>query len=171
MIKYTIYCRKGFMRMSGWTLFFCVFGLFLSFALLIADEKRRQHELLQMERMRNSMLYYDLYPMVLHARKHDIDQVRIERNRVVFYGVCPPGSMGEFVLSDRGYRPLNPQRIRALVLVLAEDIPLLRSNQHYRLRRYPMFRPNGQKDYGYQYVIRSYYKTALMYERRRVTLD
>lgn len=171
MIKYTIYCRKGFMRMSGWTLFFCVFGLFLSFALLIIDEKRRQHELLQMERMRNSMLYYDLYPMVLYARKHEIDRVRVERNRIVFYGVCPPVSMGEFILSQRGYRPLNAKRTKALVMVLAEDIPLLRSNTHYRLQRYPVIRPNGQKDHGYQYVIRSYYKTALMYDRRRVPLD
>jgi len=70
------------MRMSGWTLFFCVCGLLLSFALLIIDEKRRQHELLLMERMRNSMLYYDLYPMVLYARKHEIDRVMgAERER------------------------------------------------------------------------------------------
>ena len=129
------------MRMSGWTLFFSVFGLILAFALLIADAKRRQHELLQMERMRNSALYYDLYPMVLFARKHEIDRVQVERNRIIFYGVYPPGSMGEFVLSQRGYRPLNEKRIRALVLVLAEDIPILRSNSHYHLQRYPMIRP------------------------------
>ena len=171
MIKYTIYCRKGFMRMSGWTLFFCVFGLVLILALLIADEKRRQHELLQMERMRNSMLYYDLYPLVLNARRHDIDRIQIERSRIVFYSVCPPGSMGEFILAQQGYRPLNSVRTRTLAMVLAEDIPLLRSNTHYRLQRYIVIRPNGQKDYGYQYVIRSHYKTALMYERRRVPLD
>jgi len=109
--------------------------------------------------------------MVLYARKHEIDRVRVERNRIVFYGVCPPVSMGEFILSQRGYRPLNARRTKALVMVLAEDIPLLRSNTHYRLQRYPVIRPNGQKDHGYQYVIRSYYKTALMYERRRVPLD
>lgn len=159
------------MRMSGWTLFFCAFGLVAVLALLIADEKRRQHELLQMERMRSSMLYYELYPLVLFARKHDIDRVQIERNRVVFYGVCPPGSMGEFSLTERNYRPLNEQRTRALMLVLAEDIPILRENGCYRLQRYRVYRPNGKRDDAYQYVIRSRYKTALMYERKRVRVE
>lgn len=150
---------------------FCVAGLIAALILLIADERRHQHELLLMKRMRGSMLYYDLYPLVVYARKHDIDRVMIERNRIVFYGVCPPGRMGEFLLSERRYRPLNIQRTRALVQVLAEDIPALQSPAQYRLRRYTVIRPNGHKDYGYQYTISSRYKTALMYERQRVPLD
>lgn len=157
--------------MSGWTLFFCAAGLVLAFILLIADEKRRQHELLSMKRMRSSMLYYDLYPLVAYARKHDLDRVRVERSRIVFYGVCPPGRIGEFVLAERGYRPLNARRTLALTRVLAEDIPLLRSGTCYRLRRYTVQRPNGLRDDGYQYVICSHYKTALMYERQWARLD
>lgn len=162
---------KGFLRMNGWALLVCAAGLIAAFILLLVDERRRQHELMHMERMRGSMLYYDLYPLVAFARKRDIDRVRVERGRIIFYGVCPPGRMGEFVLSQRGYRPLSAQRIRALAQVLAEDIPILQAGACYTLRRYPVLRPNGQKDYGYQFVIRSQYKTALIYERRRVRLD
>ena len=158
------------MRMSGWALFFCAVGLAVAIALLV-DERRRQHELLYMERMRNSMLYFDLYPLVVFARKHEIDRVLIERNRIVFYSVCPPGSLGAFILSEHGYRPLNALRTRALAQVLAEDIPVLQENRHYRLRRYFVMRPNGHKDPAYQFTIRSSYKTELMYARQRIWLD
>ena len=159
------------MRMNGGALFFSAIGLAAALILLIYDERRRQHELLAMERMRGSMLYYDLYPLVAYARQHNLDRVQVERSRVVFYGVCPPGRMGEFVLAERGYRPLNARRTLALAQVLAEDIPVLRSGACYRLRRYAVQRPNGRRDNGYQYVICSRYKTALMYERQWAPLD
>lgn len=158
------------MRMSGWTLFFCAVGLAAALFLLLYDKRCRQHELLTMKRMRGSMLYYDLYPLVAQARKYCLDRVQVERNRIVFYAMCPPGRMGEFVLAERGYRPLNARRTLALAQVLAEDIPILRSGACYRLRRYVVQRPNGCRDNAYQYVIRSHYKTALMYERQRVRL-
>ena len=102
------------MRMNGGALFFSAIGLAAALILLIYDERRRQHELLAMERMRGSMLYYDLYPLVAYARQHNLDRVQVERSRVVFYGVCPPGRMGEFVLAERGYRPLNARPTLAL---------------------------------------------------------
>lgn len=157
--------------MNDGRLLLFVLGILIGLALLLCDARRRQHELIHMERMRGSALYRELYAAVLYAREHQLDCARIERSRVVFYGLCPPGVIGEFVLSDRGYRPLSPTRTRALAMVLAEDIPELRAGAHYRLRRYAIYRPNGTRDWGYMYVIRTYYKTALMYERRYARID
>ena len=154
------------MRMSGWTLFLLSAGLLAAFGLFMADERRRQHELLRMERMRGSALYYQLYPLVRYARRYSLDRVRVERDRVIFYGVCPPGRIGEFSLSQHGFRPMTAERTRALAQVLAEDLPALQAASHYRLRRYWVARPNGMRDYGYVYEIRSGYKTALMYARQ-----
>ena len=76
------------MRMSGWTLFFCTAAIGMLLILWV-DHTRRQHERMDKERMRGSMLYYEIYPLVLEARKHEIDHVLIERTRIVFFAVCP----------------------------------------------------------------------------------
>ena len=154
------------MRMSGWTLFFCAAALGMLLILWV-DHTRRQHERIDKERMRGSMLYYEIYPLVLEARKHEIDHVLIERTRIVFFAVCPPGEIGAFVLSEWGHRPLNPRRTLALAQVIADDLPVLQEPRCYRLRRYRVTRPNGQKDDAYQFIIRSGYKTELMYARQR----
>ena len=156
---------------ESWALFLCGTLLLSAFILLWADERRHQHDLLRMERMRMSALYYEMYPMVQYAREHDIDRIRVERDRVTFYGVRPAGRMCEFNLTERDYRPLNKERTRALTLLLAEELPILQSNACYKLRRYKVTRPNGIKDDGYLYTIRSAYKTSLIYARSRVRLD
>ena len=153
--------------MSGWTLFFFAAALG-ALATLWYDYTRRQHERVDQERMRGSMLYYEIYPLVLEARKHEIDHVLIERTRIVFYAVCPPGEIGSFVMSAWGHRPLNPRRTLALAQVIAEDLPVLQDSRCYRLQRYKVTRPNGQKDQAYRFVIRSGYKTELMYARERM---
>ena len=152
--------------MSGWTLFFLAAALGM-LLILWYDHRRRQHEQMDKERMRGSMLYYEIYPLIQEAQKHEIDHVQIERTRVVFYAVCPPGEIGSFVMREWGHRPLNPQRTWALAQVIADDLPVLQENQCYRLQRYKVTRPTGQKDQAYQFIIRSAYKTELMYARQR----
>lgn len=154
------------MPMNGWTLLFgaavlCIIGV------ILADIRRRQHEQMYKKRMRESMLYYEIYPLVVEARKHDLDRVQIERSRVIFYAVCPPGEVGSYVLSEHGHRPLNAHRTWALTQVLADDLPILQEYRCYRFRRYRVTRPNGQKDDAYQFIIRQNYKTDLMYARQR----
>ncbi|MBQ9263063.1 MAG: hypothetical protein IJ189_02495 [Clostridia bacterium] len=152
--------------MGGWTL---LLGVALAAAViaLLVDYNRRQHEEVYAERMRRSMLYYEIYALVAVAKEHEIDRVQIERNRIVFYAVYPPGKIGEYVLTDHGHRPLNAQRTLALVQALMQDLPVLQENRCYALRRYAVVRPNGQKDYGYQFTIRSHYKTKIMYARQQ----
>jgi hypothetical protein len=106
-------------------------------------------------------------PWWCEARRHNIDHVIIERTRVVFFSVCPPGELGAFVMSEWGHRPLNPRRTMALAQAIADDLPILQENRCYKLQRYKVMRPNGQKDDAYQFMIRSSYKTELMYARER----
>ncbi|MBE5786727.1 MAG: hypothetical protein E7324_04220 [Clostridiales bacterium] len=154
--------------MSGWAFFFFAAGLATSISLLLMDRKRRQMELVQMNRMRNSQMYYDLYRLVKFARAHQIDRVQVERHRIVFYTVHPPEMLGAFFITDLGYPPLTRQQIRSLTLVLAEDLPLLQERRCYRLRGYRTMRPNGIWDDAYQYTITSHYKTQLVAEKNRV---
>ncbi len=163
---HSILWGKGFMRMGVLELFLCAAALGM-LLILWMDRVRRQHEQIDKERMRGSMLYYEIYPLVVEARKHEIDHVLIERTRVAFFAVCPPGEIGSYVLSEWGHRPLNPRRTLALAQVIADDLPVLQENRCYRMKRYRVTRPNGQKDDAYQFIIRSSYKTELMYARER----
>ena len=163
---YHILWRGEFMRMSGWTLFFCAATLGM-LALLWSDYVRRQHEEMDKQRMRGSMLYYEIYPLVLEARKHAIDHVVVERTRVVFFSVCPPGEIGAYAMTEWGHRPLNSRRILALAQAIADDVPILQENRCYRVKHYKVTRPNGIRDDAYQFMIRSGYKAQLMYARQR----
>ena len=152
--------------MDGWTLVFCVM-LACAGLLLWSDLRRRQHERLYRQRMRGSMLYYEIHPLIQEAQKRQIDRVLVERNRVVIYTVFPPGMLGEFVLTDSGHRPLNADRTWALTEVIAEDLPALRQSRCYRLKRYRVLRANGKRDSAYMFIIRSAYKTELLTARQR----
>ena len=152
--------------MDGWAL---LFGVMLACGglLLWSDHRRRQHEQVYKERMRGSMLYNEIYPLIAEAQKRQIDRVLVERNRVVIYTVFPPGMLGEYVLTDSGHRPLNQYRTWALTEVIAEDLPALRLSRCYRLKRYRVMRPNGINDNAYMFIIRSAYKTELLAARQR----
>lgn len=156
--------------MNGWVLFACAALLFGACILLIIDRRTRQHEALRVERMKRSALYWELMPMIDFARRHDIDSIRIERNHIAFFSVCPPGKMGEFIPTEMGFAPLSENRTLALAQLMADEMPLLQAASKYRFRRYRVMRPNGIWDNAYEYAIRSGYKTALMYERKRVNL-
>lgn len=152
--------------MNGWTVFFGAVLALAGIALLI-DRNRRQYEQTYADRMRRSMLYYEIYSLISEAKEHELDRVQIERNRIVFYAVYPPGKIGEYVMADHGHRPLNPERTLALVQALMEDVPILQEPKYYRLQRYAVVRPDGRRDHGYQFTIRSHYKTKLMYARQQ----
>ena len=153
--------------MNGWTLFFCAAALGLLLLLLFQERSARQHEEMYKQRMKGSALYYEIYPLIAEAKKHDLDRVMIERGRVAFYAVCPPGEVGSYLLSEHGHRPLNAYRVWALTQLIADEMPLLHDKQCYRMKRYVITRPNGQTDDAFQFVIRSAYKTDLMYARQR----
>ncbi len=149
----------------------CAAGILLSVFLMVYDAKRKSHELLQMEKMRRGKMYACLYHMVRQARMHDLDQVRIERDRVLFTTVCPPGKLCEFAFSQQHHRFLRNDATRTLMYLLAQDIPSLQNNRVYKLRKYKVQRPNGARDVAYVFTMRSRPKTKLMQARRRLTLD
>ncbi len=123
-----------------------------------------------MEALRDSRLYKDLYPLIRRAAARDLDQVRIERSRITFTLVYPPGTLGVFELRQAGHAQMSRIRTRVMAEVLAEDIELLQDRRKYALTRYRIIRANGAVDYGYVYTVRTPYKDRIMEARSRLTM-
>lgn len=157
--------------MNGWGIALVTVCLLGAVALLVWERSRRAHQELAMQRMRNSQMYADLYQLVQIAQQHDLDEVRIERDRITFFGMFPPGCIGVFNLTLGGYRYMNARRVLALTQVLALDLPQLQYDRNYRLRKFKVMRPNGMLDDAYVYTARSAYKARILYARKHVALD
>ena len=154
--------------MNGFVFAGMVLCFAASIALFVVEHIRRAHHELAMKRMRESALYAELYELILYAQRYDLDEIRIERDRISFFSMIPPGCIGVFDLTLGGYRYLNRRKVLALTHVLSVDLPQLQSNRQYRLKRYRVMRPNGQMDDAYVYTARSAYKARVVMKHRRV---
>jgi hypothetical protein len=137
-------------------------GFFSAIALLYQDWREREKEKLRMGKLRGSHLYRELYLLVVNCRAQYVDQVRVERNRILFTSASPPGLICSFSPQEKGYRPLSGTNTRVLAEVIGEDMDILLDNSKYRFTRYKIIRANGSMDYGYLYTIRSAYKDELL---------
>ena len=145
-------------------------ALIAGILLLMRYNREREKELYRIEALRNNRVYKDMFPLVQRAAARDLDQVRIERDRIVFTLVSPPGTLGVYELRQCGHTQMSRTRTRVMTELLAEDIDLLRDRTKYSLTRYRITRSNGSIDYGYVYTIRSPYKDKVMEARRRLTM-
>lgn len=156
--------RRLIMQYSA--LFALLAALAAAIFMLRIYHRERQKELYRMEALRASRLYKDIYPLIQQASTRDLDQVRVERDRVSFTLVYPPGTLGVFDLRQAGHWQMSRIRTRVLAEVIAEDIFILQDRGKYSLRRYRVIRPNGAMDYSYVYTIHSHYKDAILAARR-----
>ncbi len=150
----------------------CAWCLALAAGLLLMARYRRERpkEIFRMEALRDSRLYKYLYPLSCRAAARDLDQVRIERNRITFTLVYPPGTLGVFELRQAGHAQMSRVRTRVMAEVLAEDIEALQDRRKYGLTRYRITRANGSVDYGSVYTVRTAYKDRIMEARSRLTM-
>lgn len=139
--------------------------------LLIHYKREQEREQFLIEDLRSKPVYRDMLPLVRLAAARDLDQVRIERDRIVFTQVCPPGTLGIYELRQSGHTQMSRTRTRVMTELLAEDIDLLRDRTKYSLMRYRITRANGSVDFGYVYTIRSPYKDKIMEARRKIGVN
>ncbi len=148
--------------MTGWALAACIACALAGMAILTEERIYRARCLNAMRKMRGSALYAELYEMLTLLNDKNLDEVRIERDRISFSGINPPGRLADFNLAERGYRFLDQDRILALVQVLALDLPALQNTRNYRLSRYYVTRPNGTRDSAYHYTAKGEYKMKVL---------
>ncbi len=150
----------------------CALCVIAAVLLIWFDHKRTSVQILAMRKMRGSPLYAEIYHCVVEKVKDiDIEEIRVERDRVVVIGVYPRMKAAEFDLTGRGHRFLNNEKVLALANVLALDLPRLQSVKDYEFSRIQLERPNGDRDYSYLYVMRSAAKKKITEAHRQMSYD
>ena len=157
------------MRDSVWII--CLIMAAAALVLWWKDRSSNRHLILCMRRMRGSRFYAALYPTVEKMRSMDIDEVRVERNRVTFFSIYPPGKVAEFTMDTRGFGSLDNEHAYALAQVLAMDLPQLQSGRDYDFRCYKTMRPNGTKDDTYVFTAKKHYKQSVLAAHRQMNYD
>lgn len=142
-------------------------ALIAALSLLARYRRERQKELYRMDTLRASRLYRDLRPLIQRASTRDLEQVRVERDRITITRVYPSGILGVFELRQAGHLQMSRIRTRVMAEVIAEDLSILQDRSKYTLTRYRVIRPNGSVDYSYLYTIRTRYKDSIMAVRQR----
>jgi len=143
--------------------YFVLFAaLIAAFSLWMSWRRERQKEFYRIDNLRVSRLYRDLQPLIHRASSRDLDQVRIERDRITITTVFPPGTLGIYELRQAGHYKMSRIRTRVMAELIAEDLMILQDRGKYTLKRYRVIRPNGTVDYAYLYTIRTRYKDSIM---------
>ena len=143
-------------------------ALIAALFLLAYHRRERQKELYRMDALRASRLYRDLKPLIQRASTRDLEQVRVERDRITITRVYPPGTLGVYELRQAGHLQMSRIRTRVMAEVIAEDLVVLQDRSKYSLTRYRVIRPNGSADYSYLYTIRTRYKDSIMAMHERL---
>ncbi len=150
----------------------CILCILAAAVLMYIDHRRSSKLILAMRKMRGSPMYAEIYHHVVEkVRDTDIEEVRIERDRVIVIGVYPRVKEAEYDLAAAGYRYMNNERVRALANVLALDLPALQSVKDYEFTRILLERPNGEKDHSYLFIIRSAAKKRITEAHRQMSYD
>ena len=150
----------------------CAFCVIAALVLMFLERRRSSKQILAMHKMRGSRMYADIYHQVVEkARDADIEELRVERDRIVVISVWPRTRIAEFDLNKNGYQILSGEKVRALANVLALDLPQLESVRDYEFDRIQLERPSGDKDYAYLFVIRSAAKKRITEMRRSMSWD
>ncbi len=145
-----------------WAAMLVLCCVFAALFLLVFERRQRAQEHERVNRLRLSALYRQLRPMIEYCKRWDLEQVRVERDRITVTRVSPPGKLWEFIPMRHGYRPFSRSRAHAICLLLSEEFVDIADPAKYRCKRYTIIRPNGKRDYGYVFTIRSPYKDSLV---------
>ena len=106
----------------GWLWAVLCTVLFLAgLGILIWQRNESAHQLVAMRRMRGSDMYAAFYPVLQAALEKGIDEVRIEKERVTFMGIIPPGKSAEFDFVAEGFRCPDRYRLQVLTQLIALD--------------------------------------------------
>lgn len=135
--------------------------LLVTIPLLINGSRERHTDEEAVIRLRATVLYAEIYPL---CRKYDeiwLQSVTFQPDAVEFRVVLPYGWTERFIFAEHGFEDPSPDTLYALAQAAIVDNHQLRNRSRYRFRQLTETRPNGDKRYSYQYLIRKRWQQKL----------
>lgn len=116
---------------------------------------------LRVEKLYASQMFEDMLPMIHFARKHQIEQLSVDKTGVVLRFLHSGSQETAFLMRPNGYNYLSVEQQEALRAVWEECVPTLRDQSKYRVTRGRIVLLNGEIEYVYQYTMSTSYKDRL----------
>ena len=117
---------------------------------------------LHVRKMYASPMFEDMMPMLALAKRHSLEQVRVDKTGVMFRLLHPAGNEMVFFMRSHGYPYLTEERQEAMRVLLEECIPKLAERDKYEVMRRRNRLINGDVEYEYSYTMRNAYKNKLV---------
>lgn len=117
---------------------------------------------LRMQKLQASQLFQDMQPFLRMARKHNFEQICVDKTGVVIRFLSQSVDEVAFLMRPNGYHYLTPEQQEAMRGVLEELLPALRDHARYCLSRRRNRLLNGDVEYAYRYIIANAYKAKLV---------
>ena len=172
MIECTISCSgEGYAVMEIWIVAVCAAVVLIAVVLLLIDGRRQQLRSLGIIQMRGSRLYQDLAPELKRIRNIPVDQILIERDRLIIKGMYPPDIILSFPLENYRRRRNHGTYTETLRDLLADELHDLNDPARYRLRSYRVFYPPNEKARAWEFIARPAYKSYVLRTRSWYAAD
>ena len=92
-------------------------------AALVREIRRLQRQRMRVRKLYASPVFQDMLPMLEHARKRHLEQVRVDKTGVLITYLFPAGSNSAFLMKPHGYAYLTEEQQDAMRT--REILPLL----------------------------------------------
>ena len=79
-------------------------------AALVREIRRLQRQRMRVRKLYASPVFQDMLPMLEHARKRHLEQVRVDKTGVLITYLFPAGSNSAFLMKPHGYAYLTEEQ-------------------------------------------------------------
>ena len=83
-------------------------------AALVREIRRLQRQRMRVRKLYASPVFQDMLPMLEHARKRHLEQVRVDKTGVLITYLFPAGSNSAFLMKPHGYAYLTEEQQDAM---------------------------------------------------------
>lgn len=87
-------------------------------AALVREIRRLQRQRMRVRKLYASPVFQDMLPMLEHARKRHLEQVRVDKTGVLITYLFPAGSNSAFLMKPHGYAYLTEEQQDAMRTLL-----------------------------------------------------
>lgn len=126
-------------------------------------QNRHEQEAALIERVRTTVLYRRLYPVLLKCQTRCVEQILIRREEITIRMYRPMNEVQRFNFAAQGLDAVQSDEVlAALARAMALDLPMLNDPDKFWFVRRSAPRDVGRRDVWFEYNVQSAYRDTML---------